>query len=105
MFRLGTSQQHACSRCPRGVTFRELSAKFKATETQWDALRVQLIAESRAVVDLVKGLASSVKGHTKFGEDSAMYKALGYVPTSERATGLTRRREADAVKIEEPVEA
>jgi hypothetical protein len=85
--------------------YRELAAKFEAAGTQWDTLRVELIAEARRMLGLVKGLANSVKGHAKFGEDSAMYRALGYVPTSERASGLTRRREAEAEKKEETAEA
>jgi hypothetical protein len=39
-----------------------------------------------------------VKGHPKFGENSAVYSAMGYVPKSERSSGLTRRREAETPK-------
>ncbi|GAA5483678.1 hypothetical protein [Haloferula sargassicola] len=31
-----------------------------------------------------------IQGADAFGEDSALYRALGYVPKSERSSGLTR---------------
>jgi hypothetical protein len=89
----------------KAKAYRELAARFEAAGTQWDAMRVELVAEAGRMMDLVKGLASSVKGHAKFGENSAMYKALGYVRASERASGLTRRREAEAVEKKDAVEA
>lgn len=85
----------------KAKTFRELSAKFEAAGTQWDTIRVELMAEAEKILDLVKSLASSVKGHAKFGENSAMYKALGYRLANERASGLTHRRNAAAAKKEE----
>jgi hypothetical protein len=33
---------------------------------------------------------SSVRGDIEHGEDSAFFKALGYVPKSERKSGLRR---------------
>lgn len=89
----------------RAKAFRELSARFEAAGTQWDTMRVELLTEAVKMLGLVKGLANSVKGHSKFGENSAMYRALGYVPTSERASGLTRRREVEVPEKEETVEA
>jgi hypothetical protein len=34
----------------------------------------------------------SVAGHPKHGKDSGLYKAMGFVPTSERKSGLTRKK-------------
>lgn len=42
----------------------------------------------------------SVKGHPRYGENSALYSAMGYVPASERSSGLTRRRETETPKKE-----
>jgi hypothetical protein len=46
----------------------------------------------------MKQRVDSVKGHPKFGENSPLYSAMGYVPKSERSSGLTRRREAQTTK-------
>jgi hypothetical protein len=34
----------------------------------------------------------SVAGHPKHGKDSGLYKAMGFVTTSERKSGLTRKK-------------
>ena len=36
-------------------------------------------------------VAKAVRGHFAYGEDSKMYRAMGYVPLSERQSGLTRK--------------
>lgn len=36
-------------------------------------------------------VAKAVRGHFAYGEDSKMYRAMGYVPLSERKSGLTRK--------------
>ena len=40
-------------------------------------------------IDLV---VNSVRGTPGFGKDSALYRALGYVRTSERKSGLVRKK-------------
>jgi hypothetical protein len=54
------------------------------------------------VLELLQWVVNSVKGHPKYGENSAVYTAMGYVPKSERASGLSRRRERP--KAKEPAE-
>ena len=36
-------------------------------------------------------VAKAVRGHLEYGEDSKVYRAMGYVPMSERKSGLTRK--------------
>ena len=36
-------------------------------------------------------VAKAVRGHFAYGEDSKMYRAMGYVPLSERQSGLTQK--------------
>jgi len=74
-------------------TFTEVRAKFAAVDAQWVALRQERNLEYAKALDLMKCIANSVKGHPKYGEDSALYAAMGYVPKSDRSSGLTRRRE------------
>jgi hypothetical protein len=47
-------------------------------------------------VDLV---INSIKGSPQHGSDSALYCSLGYVPQSERKTGMTRRKGKPAAKV------
>jgi hypothetical protein len=39
----------------------------------------------------LKPVVNSVKGHPTYGENSDLYRAMGYVTTNDRATGLTRK--------------
>ena len=50
----------------------------------------------RALADLVtneklKLVVNAVKGNPAYGENSDLYRAMGYVPAAERASGLTRK--------------
>ena len=73
----------------------DAKAKFAAANTAWDATRQEQTTACLKALELTKGVASSVKGHPKFGENSAVYAAMGYVPKSERSSGLTRKRETN----------
>jgi hypothetical protein len=41
-------------------------------------------------MDVCAKVVNAVRGDIAYGEDSALYKALGYVPKSERKSGLRR---------------
>lgn len=41
---------------------------------------------------IAQRIVSSVAGHQDFGKDSGLYKAMGFVTTSERKSGLTRKK-------------
>lgn len=73
-------------------------AKFQTIDAQWSAARLERNAAYEKALEVTKPLVDSVKGHPKFGENSSLYSAMGYVPKSERSSGLTRRREAAAAK-------
>jgi ferric-dicitrate binding protein FerR (iron transport regulator) len=79
-------------------TFQDAKARFAAAEAQWQTTRQERNAAYTKAMDLLKCVANSVKGHPKFGENSALYAAMGYVTRSERSSGLTRRREAETPK-------
>jgi hypothetical protein len=79
--------------------YYDAKAKFAAADAGWDIARLERNAAYERALDITKRLVSSVKGHAKFGENSALYSAMGYVATSERASGLTRRREAETPKV------
>jgi len=43
-----------------------------------------------ASTDICIKVVNALRGDIEYGEDSALYKALGYVPKSERKSGLRR---------------
>lgn len=44
-----------------------------------------------AARDRLALVIDAVRGDPAYGEDSALYRALGYIPKSERRSGLTRK--------------
>jgi hypothetical protein len=42
----------------------------------------------------LRNLVKGVQSHPEYGEDSPLYRAMGFVPFSERRSGLTRRAKA-----------
>jgi hypothetical protein len=78
---------------------RDAQAKFDLAEVQWQTARQERNAAYEKALKLTNGVASSVKGHPKFGENSAVYAGMGYVLTSERSSGLTRKRSSEMMKV------
>jgi hypothetical protein len=84
-----------------GLTLDQFKAKVKPSLDCRDkiaSLRRQLEAaiKKRKECDaesyeFCAKVVNAVRGDVEFGEDSALYKALGYVPKSERKSGLRRK--------------
>lgn len=51
-----------------------------------------------ASTGIMRRVVNAVKGDPEEGEDGELYAAMGYVRKSDRSSGLTRRRGADATK-------
>lgn len=51
-------------------------------------------AAKPALLELLQGVVSSVKGDPDEGQNGELYAAMGYVPKNQRSTGLTRRVKA-----------
>ncbi len=78
--------------------FRDAVADSFASRTRSAELEAELSANiaRRAVADentntKLKLVVNSVKGHPSYGENSDLYRAMGYVTAADRATGLTRK--------------
>jgi hypothetical protein len=84
---------------------KDANAKFAAIDTEWTATRKERNEAYEAVRRVIQRVVSAVKAHPKYGEDSSLYAAMGYVPKSERGSGLTRKREAGGAKEEGATEA
>ena len=85
--------------------------KARTVRDKVQLLRTQLTAalQERDLVDLQlrelnRRVADGVRGHAGHGPNSPLYRAMGYVPDSERGSGLTRRS-ADEGELGIPVES
>jgi len=78
--------------------FRTAVDPSKAERIRTAELEAELsgAAGRRALADLstnekLKLVVAAVKGDPAHGENSALYRAMGYIPMAERASGLTRK--------------
>jgi hypothetical protein len=67
------------------ATLTTLDAGYTDALMQRDTAHDTLTTAMLNVVDGVKGNTA------KYGANSSLYKAMGYVPRAERASGLTRK--------------
>ena len=89
-----------------GMTLEQFRGRIKPSKNTRldvgrieDQLKAALVAredaDNRTLSDcdlVVKG----VVGDPAFGDDSALYEAMGYIRKSERKSGLTRKKDASA---------
>ena len=73
-------------------------AAFVTICTQWDSVQQVRVETYPKALELATGIAASVKGHPKYGANSAVYAAMGYTTKATRSSGLTRRRDAETPK-------
>jgi hypothetical protein len=67
------------------------TAKLQALDAQYAAeLKARDEAETVAK-ETMRMAAHGVRGNPAYGEDSQLYRAMGFVPLSERQSGLTRK--------------
>ena len=72
-------------------------ARKKVTELTLDrsaAMKTRSEEETR-LNELLILITHGVRSHPDHGEDSAIYRAMGFVPKSERSSGLTHRTQAN----------
>lgn len=102
---------HAWTELAPGATFAGMTlAEFRAAVqasideraaiASLGALRSAAIARKNAADaasrDAMFAVANAVRADSAHGPDGALYRALGYVPKSERRSGLTRKVNATA---------
>ena len=78
--------------------FFAAKAAFATINTQWDSAQQARGDTYPKALELATGIGACVKGHPKFGANSALYAAMGYTTKSARSSGLTRRRDAETPK-------
>ena len=82
------------------MTLAQFKAKVKASlehRAEIDPPERQLLAarHNRDLADVVSNaecllVVDAVKGHREYGDNSTVYKTMGYVPKDERKNGLVR---------------
>ena len=93
--------------CAEGDSFAGMSLEeFAAATEESVQMRRELEAAQARVVGLLQAreladaktrellfrVVNAVRGDPKHGENSAMYRTMGYLPPSERARGLQRKQ-------------
>ncbi len=73
---------------------KDLDEEIAAAINDRDTFDVKSLATAEKVV-------KAVVGDVDFGDDSILYEAMGYVRSSERQSGLTRKKSAAAKKAGE----
>ena len=84
-----------------GMTLDQFKAKVQPsldTRSQLTTLRsqttdsrLQRLQSDSASLETEQLVVNAVKGDTEEGEDGSLYAAMGYVPKSQRRSGLTRK--------------
>ena len=87
-----------------GKPLVELETNLAAVQQANEDLKIRDQARSAAVktrddklkslTALLRGVVKGVQCHPEYGEDSPLYRAMGFVTFSERKTGLIRRPKA-----------
>lgn len=88
-----------------GITLIELETSLVDLQQANEDLKIKDQARSAAVkmrdekladlTTLLRTVVRGVQGHKKYGEDSPLYRAMGFVPVSERSSGLKRSKNGD----------
>lgn len=68
-----------------------LRAEIVALEKQLEGKKTGKSDADLAANEVLDLVVNSVRGTQGFGQDSALYRAFGYVRKSERKSGLTRK--------------
>lgn len=88
-----------------GKPLGEFEAALTELQQSTEDLKIQDQARSAAVrtrnekllvlTALTRNVVKGVQGHPEYGEDSPLYRAMGFVLFSERKSGLTRQSADD----------
>ncbi|MDP3850920.1 MAG: hypothetical protein Q8Q59_10480 [Luteolibacter sp.] len=83
--------------------FETTTAPLMQSAQRLQALDAKYAAELKARAEAevaaresMRLVANAVRGNPAYGEDGQLYRAMGYVPLSQRQSGLTRKGSAPA---------
>ena len=72
--------------------FREARGEIIELEKQLAHAVSKRDAAAVTLLEVLQGVVSAVKGDPEEGQNGELYGAMGYIPKSQRATGLVRPR-------------
>lgn len=55
--------------------------------------------QDELAIAIIDEIVDGVIGHEDFGDDSALYEALGFIRRSQRKSGLTRKRKKEVKEM------
>ena len=89
-----------------GLTLTQFKAKVKPTLDKLallNAIEAEITGHRQELMDISndsyvwgKKVVQSVRGDVDYGDDCPLYSAMGFVRSSERKSGLTRKAQAAA---------
>jgi hypothetical protein len=79
----------------------DVRAELSDLEARVHDAKTRRVALDEAANRLAKIVVSGVKADREEGDDGELYAAMGFVRTSDRSSGLTRRRGNGEMKSEE----
>lgn len=98
--------EYAADQSFAGMTLEEFKTVTQPTITTREELdmleaRMAGLKQTSALADIatreaLRQVANSIRGNKLHGDNSSLYRAIGFVPTSERSSGLTRRGTSSA---------
>lgn len=87
----GMTLEQFKARVQPSLQMRTQLSTLRNQATQSLTLRYQHDSSSQ---DLVNRVVNAIKGDPDEGDDGPLYAALGYIPKSQRLSGLTRKGQA-----------
>lgn len=88
--KMGLAEFEAATEGPDAVM-----AEMETLRTRMSGLKLQRDQKVNGVKKTLVEVAADVRGNLDYGPDCALYRAFGFVPTSERRSGLTRKEEPE----------
>jgi hypothetical protein len=71
---------------------RDVRVEIAEAELRLRSANARLVTVDRASLKVLQRVVNAVKADPEEGDDGELYVAMGFVRSSERSTGLTRRR-------------
>ena len=69
----------------------EVRNRIGETNAMLSAQNQELKMADDTLREIQRTIINAVRGHLQYGENSPMYRALGYTPFNRRESGLTRK--------------
>lgn len=105
-------EDHAADKSFAGMTLAQFKVKVQpsldardaieaAKNSQRAAALMRIESDSQSIESQQK-VISAIKGDPDHGDDSVLYQACGYVPKSQKKSGLSRKAKAAVVQAKPP---